>query len=603
MFKSTAKSLLFILFISLFASCSPKIGKYDSLLNGIYAKPEVLELHRDSVRFRVEGAIPLELLNKDTKITLFPEYIYGEGVLRLGEIVPFDGAFTKSLVSAKVYESYVFPYLPGMEQGTLILKGLVERKKEVYQSPNKKLAEGLETSPLLTRIGQIIPDEPIPTIGIYMEREFTGKNSMETREFFISFQPGSASLSNPVLPLPLRDFLRLGESGKKINKLIVTGLNSPDSRDAIQGLAQKRAEFIEEHLKETVRLRDLKIETEYRSNDWFDLRLLLGDYVGINPTQKEEVYNILLNQNDYFSQKAELQKLPAYRNISRDLFPKLSAAKVSVVLEDTRFDNVEIAASVYALLQNGKALDGFNQEHLIFAGQKANRLDEKEAIYLKLTELHPSELAYNNLGVVYLNQAQRELDLREKNVLITKSINMFRQANRVKTTSVSLHNIGRAYLLRGDYFDAYIAISEASAMEKNETDAFLIYNEGIRGALDIINGDYKLATIRLNRTVENEENLFNRGLAYYLAEDYRMALESFEESVQKGRETGYGFYGLALVAAYTQDVEALLENLSKAVERSEFLRERALRDINFKPYFDQKEFIEIFRKQTAIEPI
>ena len=595
MFKLTVKSLLFVSLVSFLGSCSPKIGKYDSLLNGIYAKPEVLELHRDSIRFRIEGAIPLELLNKDTKITLFPEYIYGEGVLRLGEIVPFDGAFTKSLVSAKVDEKYIFPYLPGMEQGTLVLKGMVERKKEVYQSPSKKLADGLETSPLLTRIGQVIPDEPIPNIGIYLEKEFTGKNPVETKEFYIPFEPGSASLNSPVLPLSLRDFLRLGESGKKINKLIVTGLNSPDARDNVQGLAQKRAEFIEGQLKENRGFREFNIETEYRSNDWFDFRLLLSDYGGINPAQKEEVYNILLNENDYFSQKAELQKLSVYRNISRDIFPKLSAAKVSVVLEDTRFDNIEIAASVYALLHDGKPLDGFNQDHLIFAGQNAKRLDEKEAIFQKLSELHPSELAYNNLGVVYLNQAQRELDLREKNVLITKSINMFRQANRIKTTSISLHNIGRAYLLRGDYFDAYIAISEASAMEKNETDAFLIYNEGIRGALDIINGDYKLATIRLNRTVENEENLFNRGLAYYLAEDYRLALESFEESVQKGRETGYGFYGLALVASNSENVESLVENLSKAIERSEFLKERALRDINFKPYFDRKEFIEIFR--------
>ncbi|WP_194974751.1 tetratricopeptide repeat protein [Aquiflexum lacus] len=595
MFKLSIKSLLFIIFIVLAGSCSPKIGKYDSLLNGINAKPEVLALHRDSVRFRIEGAIPLELLNKDTKITLFPEYIYGEGALRLGEIVPYDGAFTKSLVAAKVDEQYIFPYLPGMDQGTLIMKGLVERRNNVFQSPTKVLAEGLETSPLLTRIGQIIQDQPIPDIGIYLEKFFSESNTLETREFTVAFQPGNAERMAPVLPLPIRDFLLLGESGKKIDRIIVTGLISPDSRDNIQGLAQKRAEFISEYLKENRGLKGIEIETEYRSNDWFDLRLLLSDYEGIKQTEKEEVYTILLNESDYFSQKGELQRLPAFRKISRDLFPKLSSAKISLVLEDTRFNDIEIAASVYALLQEEKPLAGFNQDHLIFAGQTAKKLDEKEAIFFKLTEMYPSELAFNNLGVVYLNQAQRELDLRAKNVLITKSMNMFRQANRIKTTSVSLHNIGRAYLLRGDYFDAYISISEASALEKNETDAFLIYNEGIRGALDIINGDYKLATIRLNRATENEENLFNKGLAYFLSEDYRLALESFEECVQINRESGYGFYGLALVASYSEDIEALKENLSKAVERSEFLKEKAFRDINFKPFIGTKELIEIFR--------
>jgi len=158
-----------------------------------------------------------------------------------------------------------------------------------------------------------------------------------------------------------------------------------------------------------------------------------------------------------------------------------------------------------------------------------------------------------------------------------------------------LHNVGRAYLLRGDYFEAYVAISEASALEKEETNDFLNYNEGLRGALDILNGDYKLATIRFNRTVENESNFFNRGLAYFLTEDYLSASKNFESAVQADRETGYGFYGLALVAAVNGDKEVFVENLGKAIERSEFLKDKALKDINFKNYRDDQEFINLFK--------
>lgn len=601
MFKITEKYFLPVFLIFAFGSCSPRINVYESLLEGVNAKPEILELHRDSVRFRIEGAIPLEFLKKDTRIVLYPEYSYGEGSLRFEEIVPFDAAYTQNLISARIDNSFVFPYLPGMERGDLVIKGLVEKKNTSYQSPPKTLAEGLETSPLLTRIGQVIPDQPIPDIGVYMEKEFSDQKSLDNREFTIPFSPGSSVRQAPVLPTSVKDFFVLGEKGKKISKVTITGLNSPSTQDNIKGLALKRAEFITDQLKESGLLKGAKVETDFRSDDWFDLRLLLSDYQGISPAQKEAVYNVLLNQRDFPSQFQELQRLDSYRNISRDLFPKLNAVKVSVLLEDTRFNNLEISASVFALLNNGEPLDGLTQDHLIFAGQTAKRLEEKEAIFLKLTELYPSELAFNNLGVVYLNKAQRELDVRERNVLISNSLNMFKQANRIKTTSVSLHNTGRAYILRGDYFDAYIAISEASALERDESDSFLSYNEGVRGALDIINGDYKLATIRLNRAKENEENLFNKGLAYFLAEDYRMALESFEECVQIDRSSGYGFYGLALVASLSGDKVGLIENLAKSIERSEYLKERALKDINFKTYFADNDFIEIFSLEKKLE--
>lgn len=595
MFNNLIKSAAFFLLIQILGSCSPKIGKYDSLMDGIVAKPEVLQLHRDSVRVTVQGSIPLSLLNQDSKIYLYPEYIYGEGSLRLGEIIAFDGAYTKNLVEAKVDESIVFPYLPGMEKGELILKGVVERKKGVFQAPNKVIANGLETTPLLTRYGQVLSDQPIPTIGIYMVKSFQEMNHTEIRDFYIPFEIGSGQKQNPVFQVAFTDYLIKGEPGMKINKVVVTGLSSPETKDNILGLAKKRSDFISERLKANRSLRNIPVESMYRSGDWFDLRQLLTDYEGITEEQKEEVYSILLNGNSFAAQLAALQKLQAYKNVSRDLFPKLRSAKVSFELENTRLNDLEISAGVFALLNDQKPLEGFGKDHLTYAAQKALKLDEKEAIYKKLAELYPNDHAFNNLGVVYLNMAQRELDLRKKNILIRDAISNLTQANKIKTSSITLHNLGRAYLLREDYFEAYISISEASALEKEETNDFLNHNEGLRGALDILNGDYKLATIRFNRTEENESNFFNKGIAYFLTKDYLAASENFEAAVQADRESGYGFYGIALVAAANGDRVALMENLGKAVERSEFLKEKALQDINFKNYRDEQEFIDLFK--------
>lgn len=577
-------------------ACSPKLIQYENLLDRVSAKPEMLVLHRDSVRVQLQGALPLRFLNKDTKIYLYPEYRYGEGALRLGEFVPFDGEYVLSNVEVRLNESIVFPYLPGMEEGELVLKAQVDFKGYTYSVPEKILAKGLNTLPLLARVGQITPDEPIPDIGVFMTVDFSGINTQETRDFIVPFALGKSEQLGRGLPANLHDFLRRGESGMAIRKITVTGIVSPENQDlADHNLASKRSESVKTSLKQVNSVKDILLENTYRRNDWFDFRVLLGEYEGITPAEKEGYYNILLDRTDFESQLRKMRQLPTYNKVSRDIFPRLRAAKVQVLLENVRYADPEIAASVYRLLNAGQPLDGFTREHLIYAGHKATRLHEKEAIYKKLVEIFPSELSFNNLGVVYLNQAQRSLGVSEKNMYIQNAVSMFREANKIRASSISMHNLGRALILRGDYFDAYVAISEASALEKNESNEFLRFNEGVRGALDIMNGDYKLATIRLNRAPETSLNFFNKGLAYLLADELGLASIAFEESVQQNRENGYGFYGLAVIAAISGDRQALFENLRKATEKSEFLKERALKDVLFKSYHDDPDFMNVFR--------
>ncbi len=601
MFNPLRIFLISILIFNALASCSPQIPQYEGLLRGISAEPEILTIHQDSIRFKLEGAIPLQFLKKGTKVTLYPEYVYGEGALRLGELVAFDGTYEYANKEAKVDATYVFPYLQGMDSGRLVLKGFVEQKSGSRSVPEKTLAAGTLTTALLTRIGQITPDEPIPQIGVYMDREFLERTRLETREYLIPFALNKADIAGRELKTSDKEnLITLNEPGKTIESITVTGLTSPESSERNnKSLADQRSKAILQRLKSLLPNKNIDTQTNTRINDWFDFRLLLGEYNGITPSQKEAYYNIILNDQPFENQLKELQKLPTYSNVSKALFPKLRAGKISVTSKNTGFSEPTVAAGVFKLLNEGEPLEGITKDHLIYAGELAKRLSEKEAIYSQLIAMDSSDLAFNNLGVVYLNNAQRELDTRERNIYITKAVDMFRQANQRNTTSVSMHNLGRAYLMRKDFFDAYVAISEASTLERNENDEFLRYNEGVRGALDVINGDYKLAIIRLSRAPETETNLFNKGLAYLLADDLKNALISFEESVQKNREFGYGFYGLALIAADTGDKQALYENLAKAVEKSEYLRSRALRDIAFKYYTSDPKFLAIFKEDGA----
>ncbi|ERM83367.1 hypothetical protein P872_16110 [Rhodonellum psychrophilum GCM71 = DSM 17998] len=597
MSKFNPNFLLFLIFSGIMISCSPKIGKYNTILSGLSVKPEILSLHQDSVRFTMEGAIPLEFLKKDRKIILYPEYVYGEGALRLGELVAFDGTFNRVSSEAKISGQYIFPYLEGMDSGKLVLKGIVQEKSKAKSIPQKEMATGLVTTALLARIGQITPDEPIPNIGVYMQTDFSDRTRVETQEFWVPFALGNSKLSGRGFQNSAgKNVVTLEVPGKVISQILVTGLATAEPQEIRDRyLAENRAKAVQANLNSMLVNKNTPVRTSARKNDWFDFRILLSDYKGISDSQKEAYYDVILSKRSFEEQLAEMRKLSSYNKVSRELFPKLRAAKITVTFQNSRLSDPEISANIFKLIQEGNSLDNITKENLAYAGQKAVRLNEKEAIYLKLVELYNSELGYNNLAVVYLNQAHRELDLKERNILISKAIDMIRQSNKLKTTAISMHNLGQAYLLRGDYFEAYVAISEASTLERNENDEFLRFNEGLRGAIDIVNGDYKLATIRLNRAPENEVNLFNKGLAHLLSDELRQALESFEESVQFNREYGYGFYGLALVAASTGDEQALYENLEKAVKRSEFLKARALRDVSFKAYVNKQEFRNIFK--------
>lgn len=597
MFKITQSLLTISLLIVLFGNCSPKLSKFDNLLDGMNAKPQALTMHRDSVRFKLEGAIPLQYLKSDVRILLYPEYSYGEGALRLSEIVAFDGMFTKVNNEVKVESNFVFPYLPGMESGELILKGLVMQKGRARNITSKKIADGLYTTPLLARLGQVTPDEPIPSIGVYMESDFSQIQREVSQEYIVSFPLASNLLKSNSLDNPDGSpMISLTKPGKVLKKVTVTGIHSLEAQELSNTeIALRRSEIVGQKIRTTLKNPNIPVLSTTRRQDWFDFRILLGEYDEITASQKDEYYKIIMSDKAFETQLREMQRLNTYAKVSRALFPKLRAAKISAVYENTGFSDPEVSASVYKLLNQGNSLDGFSKEQLIYAGQVAKRLNKKEQIYSVLNEMDKSELSLNNLGVVYLNKAQRELNLREKNQLISKAISLFKEANKLNPNSYSFHNLGQAYLLRGDYFEAYVAISEASSLERDETNEFLRFNEGLRGAIDIINGDYKLATIRLNRAPESESNLFNKGLAYFLAEDYKNALEAFEESVQYNREYGYGFYGLAMVATITDDKQALFENLSKAVKRSEYLRERSMTDLIFKKYREEPEFIEVYR--------
>ena len=137
-------------------------------------------------------------------------------------------------------------------------------------------------------------------------------------------------------------------------------------------------------------------------------------------------------------------------------------------------------------------------------------------------------------------------------------------------------------------------MSNASVMTIKKD--FLKVNESLRGALDKIRGDYKLPTLRFEYDYSAPKDFFNKGLAYYMAKDYSKALQYFEESVLADRDYGYGFYGIALVAATNGQNSMALENLNKAISKNEVIYQRALVAPVLEDIRKTQEFFDLFSK-------
>jgi len=171
-----------------------------------------------------------------------------------------------------------------------------------------------------------------------------------------------------------------------------------------------------------------------------------------------------------------------------------------------------------------------------------------------------------------------------KEILWEEAARLLAEANRLKEDALTLYNHGQLLALQGFYWEAYKVLSTASVLAKS-TPKLLSTIDLLRAALDIRRGDYKLALLRFGSASKGADDLFNQGLANFLVGDYASANLSFESAVLADRESGYGYYGLAMVALELGQLESMSFYLEKAMVVNPFLRAKAKIDAEFGLFF------------------
>lgn len=587
------KQIINLIFLVILMGCGSRIMPQSNFLADSKISPSKLQFIRDSLQFEVSGLIPIEsvLSPKNPQVSL--HFISRDSSMNLGDI-----SLSKNFEAYRYSESYKIAYEPWMEFATMELHFNQGEKQNAQPQETKALTKGVITTPLLAKVGQVYADEPIPDVGLYIPTGMANVDQSRSQTFEVLFQPGSATINlttaNTDQLKKLRAFITENPSVKQIR---ITGIQSPESGEGKSiALGNSRAKNVYDYLQNSgIILRDSTTEVKSRWKDWFDLRLLLRDYDKLSTQRKDQYYDVLLSGSDYLSQSIQLKKVPDFDQVSRDLYPRLRAVKIEIEAKPTLGLNQEQNLELRKVLDEGMGGKSLELSEWAIAGEYAPRLRDKAEIYSKMTELFRSAMPYNNLAVVRMKEAQQTLDIDAKEKLWDEATWLLNQAARLETSPYILHNQGQILIFQGQYWEAYQKLSDASVLTKNND--FLKVNESLRGALDIIRGDYRLATLRFQREYSEARDLFNKGLASFLAKDYANASLAFEESVIAQREYGYGFYGLAMIAIATGQKEIAMIQLQKAVAASENLYQKALTDPLFEEIRSEPDYFELLKRK------
>lgn len=548
-------------------------------LQNTNVSPSQLEWLRDSLFFSINGSIPIvsSFLPRNPRLKLV--FKSADHVLDLGEV-----KLKKNLSVYNYDQKIKFRYQPWMVEGWLEAQFFQGSKKNNTPSESIILMKGVGTIPLLMRFGLEKSSLVYPEVGRMIIKNRKQMQVLNSAEYSFGFEIGGAILSRTSSnQRSLNDLRAFTTQNPRITSLKITGLQSPELAEGRSSkLGMDRALAVLESLKAIdLKFKEEVLRVDSRWRDWFDFRILLGNREDLNEVQKEKYYTVFQNGTDFLSQNQELTKIPGFDAVAKQIFPRLRSAKVEIQASQVwGLDPVKLV-KLREILSNPELPNSLVEEEWEIASEAVDEMEEKETILRKMLIFFESNFAANNLAVLLMRQAQQEADSVKKRLKYVAAENLLREAEKIEINPFSLYNQALLLLARGEEWEAYRKLSRASGQSK-EMD-FLIQNENLKGALDVWRGDYKLARVRYDYPSSDSDVLFNKGIVFFLAKEFEESTIAFEGSVLANRDFGFGYYGLALIAATLGQEDIAWIHLQKAIFCDETIQQLA----KFEPVFER----------------
>ncbi len=554
-----------VIAVALLTSCGTAVQPDQVSVN-----PSPLTVVGNKVEAEIIGTFPVKKFAKNAVLTVTPvlKYNGGEAVSKsvtyVGEKAKENGQVVSYAEGGKYTQVAIFDYVPQMAKSELYLRFEARKGNKVVTLPDVKIADGVIST---AKLAVATAEEVKPQIASDKFQRII----QEVQEADIRFLIQQATLRNSELKSQEMKDLHAAikeadtAENKAINKIEVAGYASPDGEQGLnEKLADARQANAEKYLAK--QLKKAKVDAEIESNvtaeDWAGFQKAME---ASNIQDKELVLRVLSMYTDPEERETQIKNLSAvYKTIADEILPALRRSRLILTTDLIGKSDEEIAA----LAKNDPR--ALSVDELLYAATLTQDATEKMALYTKATELFPQDhRAYNNIGMLQFSQG-KVADARRS---FAKALQMVPADPDVN------YNAGIAAMAENDLVQAEQYLGRAAGT-KGDLKAAM-------GTLYTMKGDYTAA-----KTAYGSEATNNAAVQQILNEDYAAARQTLARVAKPNATTAYL---AAVVAARTNDRDAVYSNLKVAVQRNAQMKAKAQNDIEFAKYQADEQFQAIVK--------
>lgn len=224
-----------------------------------------------------------------------------------------------------------------------------------------------------------------------------------------------------------------------LESVYIHGYASPEGRYGVnETLAQKRALALKNHIRSMFNIPDSLLKTDTTPEDWTGLTALIGSKELIN---KEDIRNIMSIERDDERETAlkQLDSGKPYHIIQKELFPQLRRVEYQIcysikdyngdeikILEKSNPENLSHTELYNLAMSYGETSPEYNRLFTetipFYFPDDTAAINNAAAVLIKKRDLDaarrlleqaaPSNLLYNNMGIIYMLEGNREEAIR-----------------------------------------------------------------------------------------------------------------------------------------------------------------------------------------------
>lgn len=527
-------------------SCSnPSKMAKEAQLVGLECTPKILEVVADEITATYTLTFPEGYFHPKAIMEIVPVLVYDGGqasapAYKLQGTKVTDNFRVVSTEGDKVSNTIKIAYKPGMEVSHLELRVAVwDGVKKIEFPAPFKIADGANITYKLLKTDGILA---------YAPHQYK-KVISEKRETQILYDINSALVKTKELTKEeIKEFEKFLSEVEKDNRRTLKSTNivayaSPDgATDLNSKLSDKRGQTAKDAFNKITKKSPVSapLNISAIAEDWDGFQELVA--ASAIP-DKELILRVLSMYSDPAVREREIRNMSkVFKTLADKILPELRRARFIANVDYSNYTDEELIALA------STNIDIMDVEALLYTATLVDDMEMKKKIYTKAGEKFNCDRAFNNLAAAYLERG----NIKDAKIALDKV--------NAKNTDYYYNNSGVVALRENDMEKAKDMLSKVKLAEVKHNTAIV----------DILEGRYNDAATKLAGTGDA-----NEGLAFILTNQLDRA-----SKVIKGN-TPYDAYLRAIIAARKGALTEVAKELGVVHEKSEELKLRSQRDIEF----------------------